>query len=133
MEDYGYIIKQLRYEKKMTQEQFAQLLGVTRATVNHWENNFRSPKKETMKIICNKFDIDVSYLMGFSRNRKNYSEGISIPIYENGKLTDESISLPASMLSNEENYIAKKVSNIANIVIYNLETNAPVLMLSTCV
>lgn len=132
MEDYGHIIRQLRYEKKMTQEEFAKMLGVTRGSVNLWESGKRSPGKEIMKIICNKFDIDVSYLMGFSRSRKSYSEGISIPIYENGKLTDESISLPASMLSNEANYIAKKVSNVANVVIYNLSTNTPVFMLSQC-
>lgn len=133
MEDYGQIIKQLRYETKMTQEQFAQMFGVTRATVNHWESGLRSPKKDVMKKICDKFDIDISYLMGFSTNRHSFSEGISIPIYFEGKLTDESITLPKSMLPNDANYLAKKVSNVANIVIYNLATNTPVMMLSTCV
>lgn len=132
MENYGYTIRQLRIENKMSQEQFAKILGVTRASVCFWEQGTRSPKKESMKKICNKFDIDMAYLMGYSTNRHSFEAGITIPIYYEGKLTDESISLPKNMLQSDANYIAKKVADVANIVIYNSETNSPVYILSVC-
>ena len=38
------IVKQLRERLGLTQEQFAQKVGVTFSTVNHWENGKRTPQ-----------------------------------------------------------------------------------------
>ena len=37
------LVKELRGELHLTQEQFAQKVGVTYSTVNHWENGKRVP------------------------------------------------------------------------------------------
>ncbi len=37
------LVKGLRERLRMTQEQFAQKVGVTYSTVNHWENGKRMP------------------------------------------------------------------------------------------
>lgn len=37
------LIKELRERLDLTQEQFAQRVGVTYSTVNHWENGKRVP------------------------------------------------------------------------------------------
>lgn len=37
------LIKELRIRLRLTQEQFAQKVGVTYSTVNHWENGKRAP------------------------------------------------------------------------------------------
>lgn len=37
------LIKELRARLRLTQEQFAQKVGVTYSTVNHWENGKRVP------------------------------------------------------------------------------------------
>ncbi len=37
------LIKELRARLGLTQEQFAQRVGVTYSTVNHWENGKRMP------------------------------------------------------------------------------------------
>ncbi|MBI3016037.1 MAG: helix-turn-helix transcriptional regulator [Candidatus Tectomicrobia bacterium] len=37
------LIKELRQRLDLTQEQFAQTVGVTYSTVNHWENGKRVP------------------------------------------------------------------------------------------
>jgi len=38
------LIKELRERLDLTQEQFAQKVGVTYSTVNHWENGKRVPQ-----------------------------------------------------------------------------------------
>jgi transcriptional regulator with XRE-family HTH domain len=41
--DIPALIKALRKRLGLTQEQFAQRVGVTYSTVNHWENGKRTP------------------------------------------------------------------------------------------
>ena len=41
--DVPALIKELRQRLDLTQEQFAQRVGVTYSTVNHWENGKRVP------------------------------------------------------------------------------------------
>ena len=42
--DIPTLIKELRERLGLTQEQFAQKVGVTYSTVNHWENGKRTPQ-----------------------------------------------------------------------------------------
>ena len=43
-DDIPALIKELRKRLGLTQEQFAQKVGVTYSTVNHWENGKRVPQ-----------------------------------------------------------------------------------------
>ena len=42
--DIPALVKDLRERLHLTQEQFAQQVGVTYSTVNHWENGKRTPQ-----------------------------------------------------------------------------------------
>jgi len=42
--DIPALVKELRERLRLTQEQFAQKVGVTYSTVNHWENGKRAPQ-----------------------------------------------------------------------------------------
>lgn len=42
--DIPSLVKELRERLHLTQEQFAQKVGVTYSTVNHWENGKRIPQ-----------------------------------------------------------------------------------------
>lgn len=59
----GPKIKQLRKERGLTQEQFAELLGVGRSTVGNWEACLRTPTLEQYCTISLKLDIDISTLL----------------------------------------------------------------------
>ncbi len=43
IEDIPALVRELRRRLDLTQEQFAQKVGVTYSTVNHWENGKRVP------------------------------------------------------------------------------------------
>lgn len=42
--DYPVLVRRLRERMGLTQEQFAQEVGVTFSTVNQWENGHRRPQ-----------------------------------------------------------------------------------------
>lgn len=41
--DVPALVKRIRHQRRLTQEQLAQLVGVTFSTVNQWENGHRTP------------------------------------------------------------------------------------------
>lgn len=59
-------LKELRKEKGLTQEDLAELLEVTRLTISNWENGGSSIKSDRLKKLCEIFDVDVPYLLGYS-------------------------------------------------------------------
>ena len=58
---FGKDIKNIRQKSLMSQEAFAQALGVSFTTVNRWESGKSKPSYKTMKIIddyCKVHNID---------------------------------------------------------------------------
>ena len=59
-------IKQLRKEKKLTQEELAEKIGISKRTLANWEDGVSSIKENKLKILCEIFDVDVPYLLGYN-------------------------------------------------------------------
>ena len=55
--DFGKQIKQMRLERKLTQEQMAEQLGVSRQAVSNWENNKNLPDLELIISMSRLFNI----------------------------------------------------------------------------
>lgn len=49
--DYSKLIRQVRNELLVTQEELAEMLGVTFATVNRWENGHHEPNMKQKRAI----------------------------------------------------------------------------------
>lgn len=62
----GENIKHLRREKDMTQEEFAEILGVSCQSVSRWENNTCYPDMELLPTISDVFQVTVDSLLGVS-------------------------------------------------------------------
>lgn len=61
--EFGEKIKTLRTENKLTQEQFAIKLNVTRQAVSNWENNRNLPDLEILILIAGVFDLTLDELI----------------------------------------------------------------------
>ena len=59
----GEMIKKLRKEREITQEEFAEVLGVSCQSVSRWENNSCYPDIELIPTIAAFFDISTDKLM----------------------------------------------------------------------
>lgn len=62
-------IKELRKEKKLTQEAFGALFGIKKSTVSMYENGNSSPDDELKGRIADYFDVSIDYLLGRSNKR----------------------------------------------------------------
>ncbi|MDP4098942.1 helix-turn-helix domain-containing protein [Paenibacillus sp. P96] len=62
--DYGTRIAELREKRGWKQEELAQILGITRAALSHYEKNRRKPDFDTLTILANLFGVSIDYLIG---------------------------------------------------------------------
>ena len=63
---YGEMIAKLRENKKLTQEELANKLGISRAALSHYEKCRREPDYATLKKIADYFEVTTDYLLGRS-------------------------------------------------------------------
>lgn len=109
----GSRIKQLREERKMTQEELGKVLGVQKSAIAKYENGrVGNMKRSSIKILAKFFGVKPTYLLG-------YSEKEDIAITETlkiGKLSSEEIALIHTIrdLTDEE---TKELSNFVDYLI----------------
>jgi transcriptional regulator with XRE-family HTH domain len=68
MTRYGDRIALLREKHALTQEELAHKLGISRASLSHYETARREPDYETTNKIASFFHVSVDYLLGRSNN-----------------------------------------------------------------
>lgn len=74
----GSLIKKLRTERNLSQEELGSMLGVQRAAVQKWEcGTVKNLKRETIKKLSEIFEIPSSYFI--DEDYTNYSNVISFP------------------------------------------------------
>lgn len=61
-------IKKIRKDNKMSQDDLAEVLNVTRQTISNWENGKNYPDIETLIEISNKFNISLDILLKENMN-----------------------------------------------------------------
>ena len=70
--DIGCKIKAARIEKKLTQEQVAELLGVSRQTISNWDNEKSYPDIISVIKMSECYDVSLDYLLNGEQNMKSY-------------------------------------------------------------
>ena len=63
----GQRIKQARKEKHLTQEQLAEMAGISSAFMGHIERGTRKASLETLYALCRALNVSADYLIGQSR------------------------------------------------------------------
>lgn len=63
-------IKELRKEKKLTQQDVADAMGISRRGFQKWENGDSQLKPEKAKQLADFFGVSVGYLLNYSNSKK---------------------------------------------------------------
>ena len=61
------IILELRTKNKLSQDELAEKVMVTRQAVSRWENGETVPNTETLKLLSKVFDVSINTLLGSPR------------------------------------------------------------------
>lgn len=67
---FGQMIKKLRREKDMTQEQLAEILSISPQAVSRWETDAAMPDLSLLPAICNLFNVTSDALLGIDIENK---------------------------------------------------------------
>ena len=68
------IFKELRIEKKLSQDSIAKDLDVSQSLINNWETGRSTPSPEMLEYIADYFDISIDYLVGRTNDRRWYKK-----------------------------------------------------------
>ena len=72
----GSFLKELRKEKEITQEQFAEILGVSGRTVSRWETGNNMPDISLLVNIAEYFDVSIPEIINGERKSENMNEEV---------------------------------------------------------
>nr|MBQ6242666.1 helix-turn-helix transcriptional regulator [Lachnospiraceae bacterium] len=106
-EKIGAFIREIRKEKGLTQEQFAEKLGVSQRSVSRWETGKTMPDYSLLPGICEVLEINVAELLGAER-----IEGDSVP---KSRVNDTARSLFA--LVNDKKRRRKLIGAVVSVVV----------------
>lgn len=73
---FGENLKNIRRHKNITQEELAEILGVSRQAVSKWESNNGYPETDKLLIISKTLDVSVDYLLKDASIIKDNTEKI---------------------------------------------------------
>lgn len=93
MKNHENRIKQLRNEHnpKLTQENLANEMGVTKLTISRWENEEVQLKPEKARILADYFDVSVAYLLGYSDKKQETDQEAAERILLKSNLPNEKV------------------------------------------
>ena len=104
--DMGTIIKKLRREKGITQEELGKIIGVQRSTINKYEKGFvKNMKRSSIQTMADYFGVSPSYLLGISASQESVSEMRPIRLKKFPMLGEIACGKPIFADEDHETYI----------------------------
>ncbi len=87
----GDKIALLREKRGLTQEDLANKIGISRASLSHYEKNRREPDYATMTKLADFFHVSVDYLLGRTSEPTQVTDIAVRDFSENLELSDEQL------------------------------------------
>lgn len=109
-EKIGSLIKKIRKDNKLTQQDFAKKYGVTYQAVSKWENGKNIPDIALLKEICSDYNIDINELL--NNNYKGKSKNIPLLVFI--IITIIIVTIILLVTSNNESFHFKTISSSCN-------------------
>ena len=81
------ILKNLREKNKLTQEEMAIRINITRQAVSRWETGETQPNPQMLKVLSREFDVSINTLLGSPR--KLYCQCCGMPLNEDSMISRE--------------------------------------------
>ena len=107
---FGSRLRDLRNEKKLTQDDLGKMLNVSGKTIGAWERDSRQPNIEAINKIASIFNVSTDYLLG---NPEKISNTITADIeddsiiftYEGRQIPKEDLEFMRRLMRGTRNYL----------------------------
>lgn len=77
MYNLGDLLRNLRIEKGLSQEQLAKKIHKSDSMISDYENNYKTPPLETLKDLALFFHVSMDYLTGIEKKESIVIDGLS--------------------------------------------------------
>lgn len=94
----GQFIRALRTEQKLTQEQLAEVLGVSGRSVSRWENGVNMPDLDLLILLAKHFDVEIGELIEGERKAEDMD-----------RKTEEALMQAADYSNEEKSCFTKRI------------------------
>lgn len=105
----GQFLKELRNEKKLTQAELAEILGVTNRSISRWENGVTMPDFDLLIVLAKNYDVDVMEILDGERKDNNMDQQ-----------TEELLLKVADYNNDERDFFTKRMCNMFLIAIIGM-------------
>lgn len=85
MSKFHLRLRELRNSRKLSQQELADLLGISKSSINMYERGEREPGLDALEAMADFFNVDMDYLMGKTSEIKTFDDKFDIE-----KLSNES-------------------------------------------
>lgn len=99
---FGDKLRELRKEKKVSQEEIGKLCGVAKNTVSNWENNINKPDIDLVLKLAQYFNVTTDYLLGFTQDDLDKIKQLEIALKNAGVDNIEQAMQIIDILKNEK-------------------------------
>ena len=117
---FGEKLSKLRKENNFTQEQLADILGVSRQSVSKWESDTAYPETEKLIVLGKLFDCSMDYLL-----REEFTER---SVAQSFNLTEKAEEIGRKNTTEKNKSKAKRILRIIEIVMAGFLTVDTVAM-----
>ena len=81
------VLRNLREEKQLTQDELAERVMVTRQAVSRWETGETQPNTETLKLLSKEYNVSINTLLGSPRQL--VCQCCGMPLNDDGMISRE--------------------------------------------
>ena len=64
MSAFGIVLKELRTKSGMSQQELAEIIGITKSVISYYERSERAPSSEVLIKLAGTFQVTTDYLLG---------------------------------------------------------------------
>ncbi|WP_339232446.1 helix-turn-helix transcriptional regulator [Geobacillus sp. FSL W8-0032] len=101
MTTLGETLKQLRKQRRWTQERLAEQLNVSRSQISKWENGSLLPDVQSLEKLCRLFGVSADFLLGGEARRRELLREVADQYGAVG-VSDTALTAFSYLLQNEE-------------------------------
>ena len=82
---FGDVLKKIRYDKRMSQKEFADILGTSKQVISRYENNQRTPQITVVEQFANKLNLPIGYFVGKEHAAGYVSDSAKVTYMSDGQ------------------------------------------------